>query len=101
MYFMRCLKLDQVESVDEDTVVVAVVANEIERRHTIVVASHGLAVDNAGARAQPGQRFDDQREATGEIVAWTTIEPHPLAILAGNDTEAVVLNLMQPQAAGR
>ena len=38
---------------------------------------------------------------TGELVAWTTIEPHPLTILAGNDAEAVMLNLMQPQAAGR
>ena len=69
--------------------------------NAVVIAGNSFAVDNAGARAQPGQRFDDQREATGEIVAWTTIEPHPLAILAGNDTEAVVLNLMQPQAAGR
>jgi hypothetical protein len=40
-------------------------------------------------------------EAAGQIVAWTTIEPHSLTILAGNDSESIVLNLMQPQAAGR
>src|SRR5262245_51967895 len=33
--------------------------------------------------------------------AWTTIEPHSLTILAGDDSESIVLDLMQPQAAGR
>jgi len=28
------------------------------------------------------------------------ILPHPLTILAGDDSESIVLNLMQPQAAG-
>src|SRR5215469_613751 len=53
------IELDQVESVEEGTVVMAVVANEIERRHAVVVAGNSFAVDNAGARAQAGQRFDD------------------------------------------
>src|SRR6516165_6631737 len=60
-----------------------------------------IAVDDARARAQAGQRLHDQREAMDEIVARTTIEPHSLAVLAGNDSESIVLNLMQPQAAGR
>jgi len=34
------VQLDRVESVEEGTVVVAVVANEIERRHAVVVASN-------------------------------------------------------------
>jgi hypothetical protein len=42
----------------------------------------------------------DQREAVGEVIARTAVEPHLRAILPGN-AEAVVLNLMQPQAAGR
>jgi len=33
------IQLDQVESVEEGTVVMAVVANEIERRHAVVIAS--------------------------------------------------------------
>src|SRR5262249_49717569 len=40
------------------------------------------------------------REATREVVARTAVAPHPLAILAGNDAEAVVLDLVQPLAAG-
>ena len=44
---------------------------------------------------------DDQREAAGEVIAGTAVEPHPLTILAGDHSESIVLNLMQPQAAGR
>ena len=35
-----------------------------------------------------------------EIVARTAVEPHSRAALAGNDAEAVVLDLVQPLAAG-
>jgi hypothetical protein len=44
---------------------------------------------------------NDQREAAGEVIAGTAVEPHPRAVLAGNDAESILLNLMQPQAAGR
>ena len=71
----------------------AVVANEIERRYAVVVASNRLPIDDAGARAQASQRLNDQREAAGEVIAGTAIEPHPFTIFAG------VLNLMQPRAA--
>ena len=37
----------------------------------------------------------------GEIVARTAVEPHLRASLAANDAEAVVLDLVQPLAAGR
>jgi hypothetical protein len=79
----------------------ALVTDEIERGNAVVIASHSFAIDNAGARAQPGERINDQREAMGEIVAGTAIEPHLRAILAGNDAEAVMFDLMQPLAAGR
>jgi hypothetical protein len=95
------LQFDQVECVDEDTVVVAVVANEIEQGNAVVIASDSFAIDNAGARAQAGERINDQREAAGEVIAGTAVEPHPLTILAGNNAEAVMLDLVQPLAAGR
>ena len=62
-------------------------------------AGDSFAVDDAGTRAQAGQRLDDQREAASEIIARTAIEPHPLAVLASNDAEAIVLDLVQPLAA--
>jgi len=79
----------------------AAVANEIERGNAVVISGDSFAVNDAGARAQAPQRFDDEREAVGEIIAWTTIEPHLCALLARNDAEAVVLDLMQPLAARR
>ena len=79
----------------------AAVANEIERGNAVVIAGDSLAIDNARARAQARQRLDDQREAMGEVVARTAVEPHARTVLAGNDTEAVVLDFVQPLAAGR
>ena len=79
----------------------AAVANEIERGNAVVITCDSFAVDNAGARAQACQRIDDQRKAMGEIVARTAVEPHLRAVLAGNDAEAVVLDLVQPLAARR
>jgi hypothetical protein len=75
--------------------------DELERGHAVVIASHSFAIDDAGARAQACQRLDDQREATREVVARTAIEPHPLTILASNDAEAVMLDLVQPLPARR
>ena len=43
--------------------------------------------------------LDDQREAAGEVIAGPDVEPHLRALLAGNDAEAVVLDLVQPLAA--
>ena len=80
---------------------IASVTDKIERGNTVVIAGDSFAIDDAGARAQACQRLNNQREATGEIVARTAIEPHPLAVLAGNDAEAVMLDLVQPLAAGR
>src|SRR5262249_24236035 len=64
-------------------------------------AGDRLAVDNAGAGVQACQRVDDQREATGKFISRTAVEPHLRALLARDDAEAVVLDLVQPQAAGR
>ncbi len=75
--------------------------DEIERGNAVVIAGDSFAVDNAGARAQASRRLEDEREATSEVVAGTTVEPHLRAVLARNDAKTVVLDLMQPMAAGR
>ena len=66
-----------------------------------MIAGDSFTVDDAGARAHACQRLHDQREAVREVVPRTAIEPHLRAVLAGNDAEAVMLNLVQPLAAGR
>ncbi|HYP58055.1 MAG TPA: hypothetical protein VEQ35_07190 [Beijerinckia sp.] len=95
------IQLDQVEGVKEYALVSALVTDEIERSHAVVIAGDSLFIDDAGARAQPGERINDQRETAGEVIARTTIEPHPLTVLAGNDAEAVMLDLVQPSVARR
>jgi hypothetical protein len=51
-------------------------------------------------RAQAGQCLDDQGKTIGEIIAGTAVEPHLCAALACNDPKPVVLDFMQPFAAG-
>ena len=70
------------------------------RRRSSPLSSICLAVD-AGARAQPRQRLDDQREAVGQVVAGATLEPHASAVLARDDSEAVVLDFVQPDLLAR
>src|SRR5262249_41362732 len=82
-------QFDEVEGVKEYGLVSAVVTDEIERGNTVVIAGDSFAVDDAGARAQAGQCLDDQREAAGEVLAGTAVEPHLRASLAGDDAEAV------------
>src|SRR5215831_18423881 len=95
------VQLNEVEGVEEYVLVSAVVTDEIERGNAVVIAGDSFAVDNARARAQTSQRLDDQREAAGEVIAGPAVEPHPLTILAGDDSESIVLDLMQPLASGR
>src|SRR5262249_28795835 len=95
------IQLDQVEGVEEYAPVRALVADELERGHAAVVASHRFAIDDARARAQARQRLADQRKAVGEVIAGSAVEPHALTILAADNPETVVLNLMQPRPAGR
>jgi hypothetical protein len=77
------VQLDQVEGVEEYAVVSALVTNEIERGNAVVIAGDSFAIDDAGARAEASQRLNDQREATGEVIARTAVEPHLRASLAG------------------
>jgi len=74
----------------------AAVANAIERSDAAVITGNRLPVDDAGARAQAGQRLDNQREAIGEIITRAAVEPHLCAALAGDDPKPVVLDLVQP-----
>jgi hypothetical protein len=75
------VQLDQVEGVEEYAFVSALVTDEVERGYAVVIAGDSFAVDNAGARAQACQGLDDQREAIGEVIAWTTRGPSFLAMI--------------------
>jgi len=72
----------------------------VEARYAAVIAGYGLAVDDAGAGAQTGQRLDDEREAACEVIARPAVlQLHPCAVLAGDDAESIVFDCVQPHAA--
>ena len=79
---------------------IASVTDKIERGNTVVIAGDSFAIDDAGARAQAAQRLDNQREAMGEVIAGTAIEPHLRTFFASDDPKTVVLDLMQPSSVG-
>ena len=64
-----------------------------------IIAAHGLAVMTTEAPAQPSAGLDDQREAGGPVVAGAAVETNAVAVLASDDAEAIVLDLVQPQRA--
>jgi len=53
------IQLDEVEGVEEYALVSALVTDEIERGHAVVIAGHGLPVDDSGTRAEAGEGLDD------------------------------------------
>jgi len=95
------VQLDQVEGVQERAVIMAAVANEIERGNALVIAGNRFAIDDAGAGAQTCERLDYQWEAVGEVIARTAVEPHSRPILPSNNPKAIVLDFVQPLAARR
>jgi hypothetical protein len=44
-----------------------------------------------------GQGLHDQREAVCQVVARPAVEPHLRAVLAGDNSKAVVLDFVQPE----
>ena len=76
------VQIDKVEGVEEYAFVSALVPDEIERGHALVITGDSFAVDDARPRAQPRERINDQREATSEVIAGSA--------------KAVVLNFVRP-----
>jgi hypothetical protein len=61
----------------------------------VLTARNRLAIDDAGARGQFGGRLDNQKEAVCQVIARSAVELYPRAILAGDQAEAVVLDIVQ------
>jgi hypothetical protein len=64
--------LDQVEGIEEHVRVMVLVSDAVEIRHSVVTTGNCLAVDDAGACAQPYECLDNEREAIGQIIAEET-----------------------------
>jgi hypothetical protein len=77
------------------------VAQQLKDRKPILVDDDRLAVNEARLYWQAFHRLHDAREAVSEVVAVASIESDAVSIPAGQDPEAVVLDLVNPAVAGR
>ena len=73
----------------------------VEARHSIIVAGDGLAIDDAGRERNLAKDSTIKREAVMSGRCPAGCRAHAIAVLASDYSEAVVLDLMQPLAAGR
>src|SRR5262249_1994777 len=72
------------------------VAQQIEYREAITVHDDRLSIDEAGADGQGRNRLGNQRKTIGEVVAVAREQPHASFVAARQNTEAVVLDLVNP-----
>ncbi len=63
------IELDKIESAKHGGMVMAPGAQQIEGREAVLVNHNGLAVDEAGLHREALDRFDNAREAAGEVRA--------------------------------
>ena len=94
-------ELDQIEGPQEHSLVMPPIPDEVEQCDAVRTARDCLTIDDAGPRLEPRHGLDDPNKPPGQIVARPAVEPHPLAILAGDTAEAVVLDFVQPAVTGR
>ena len=66
------VQFDEVEGIEKDASVSALVPDEIERGNAVLVASNRLAIDDAGARAQPGRRTVNTEPLPCSLVTVTS-----------------------------
>ena len=88
------VKLDQVEGVQENAIVVPAIPDALKIRDPVVTTSHRFAVDDTRTQAQLGQCLHNQRKATGRVVTRPAVELNSSASFSGDNPEAVVLDLV-------
>src|SRR5437016_14279250 len=80
----------QVERIKEHASIGAPVAQPVEHRQAIVVASYGLAIDQARCSLEREHGARDQWEASGPGVPVAGEKPHARRVAAHEHSEAVV-----------
>ena len=95
------VKFDQVEGVEEYAPVLTPVSQPVEHREPIVVASYGLAIDQARRSLERECGALDQGEAAGPIMPVAGGKPHAPRVAAHEHSEAVVFDFVQPPSPGQ
>jgi hypothetical protein len=74
----------------------SLVANEIEHGETVAVGNDCFAVDQKRAGGQRRDCRNNDRKAISEVVAVSRDQPDTGLIATGHNSEAVMLNFVQP-----
>jgi hypothetical protein len=75
--------------------------DQVEDGKPVFVAHDHLAINQAGARLQARHSRDNKGKSASEIVAVASNEPHAGGIASCQESEAVVLDLVNPTCARR
>jgi len=70
------IEFKQIEGAQHNVLVIAALAQLVEHRHALVIATDRLAVDQAGAHSQCRYSLVDQREAFGPVVPIASEKAH-------------------------
>ena len=76
-------------------------AEQLEVSHSLLVAAHDFAVDQAGAHLEVVHGLRDEWVERRPVVPPACDEPDAHRVPPGHEPEAVVLNLVNPLRAGR
>ena len=93
--------LDQVERDQHGLVIPAAAPQRIEVGQPVLLADHGLAIDQERCRLEAASGLDNPGEAVGPIVAALGEAADPRAFPAHHQPEAVMLDFVNPLRAGR
>jgi hypothetical protein len=84
---------------EDHLAVVLASAQELERGDAVLVATHRLAIDQAGADLEHGDGAGDQRESCGPVVAVSGEQADGRTVAARLHPIAVELDFVQPAVA--
>jgi hypothetical protein len=91
----------EVEAVGEHVTVDAARDERVEVRHAVVAAEHRLSVDDEHPRLEPPGLVDDARETVRPLIAASREQPDAIAVARDDQSEAIVLEFVQPFRASR
>jgi hypothetical protein len=87
---------DQIEGIEEEVSVISALPELPEDRQPVIVATHSLAIYQAGAQSERVYGLDDEREAARPVVAVAGEQVEAGSVAAGHQAIAIVLDLVNP-----
>ena len=95
------VELEQIEGAKDDALAAPALSQQVEHSQAVRVADDGLAIDQAGPHREGSDGRGRHGKAIGEVEALASVERHAAGSPIGEDTEAVMLDFVNPAGPGR